>query len=246
MPLQKITKILILICTVSFMATCTSSTHFPKDFKPWSVRIYHPYLYSTSAFYVQGYNKKYDKVFPLLRPSYSFYMYSMSDIRRALGWQAYDGYGVALAISGTTSQMDLGSKILPDQVSIEWEAYDYAIYQTVLNVTDEMKTVMLQPHPEPMGWDQDCYQTTFAFGLLPDGRAKVWLYGCRIFTYVGELEPKSKKREKPRAYYGDDNGFHLRANELGAKAEPIPWEKVEKVYYSAKKYTVNTLEEALK
>ena len=247
MPLLKITKVLSVVCVVGAITSCAATQKSPKDFRPWNVRIYQPYLYPTSADLLYGYNKKESSVFPVHSPSYPSTMYSMSSIRRLLDWSNYDGYGLQLTGSGADGrQIGLGSKILPDQVAIEWSAYDYAVYQTVLNVTDEMKTVMRQPHPSPMGWDEDCYQTTFAFGLLPDGRAKVWLYGCRIFTYVGELEPTNKKRTRPRAEYGDDNGFHLRANELGVKAEPIPWEKVEKVHYSETMYTMNTLEEALK
>ena len=244
MPLPKITKLLSLMCAVGVTTSCASSPEFPKDFRPWEVEIYHPYLYSTSADYIHGYNKEHDFVFPVHRPSYPSIMYSMNNIRRLLDWQDYDGFGLQLTRGAIGRQIG-DIKTLPDQVFVEWQAFDYAIYKTRLDVTDEMKTVMKTPRPHPRGLAYPCYQTTFAFGLLPDGRAKVWLYGCEIFTYVGELDPVAKKRTNPREHYGDDNGFYLRAKELGVKAEPIPWDKVEKVYYSDKMFTMNTLEEAI-
>ena len=245
MPLLKITKLLSLMCAVGVTTSCASSPEFPKDFTKWDIRIFHPYLYSTSAYFVYGYNKEHDFVFPMLRPSYPARMYSMSQIRRMLDWQDYDGFGLQLTGGGANAEQIGDIKTLPDQVFVEWQAFDYAIYKTRLDVTDEMKTVMKTPHLSPMGWDEACYQTSFAFGLLPDGRAKVWLYGCEIFTYVGEVEPVEKVREHPREYYEDSNGFYVRSKELGVKAEPIPWDKVEKVYYSDKMFTMNTLEEAI-
>ena len=208
MPLPKITKLLSLMCAVGVTTSCASSPEFPKDFRPWDVRIFHPYLYSTSADYIHGYNKEHDFVFPVHRPSYPARMYSMNHIRRMLDWQDYDGFGLHLANSAKGKQIGGGRKTLPDQVFVEWQAFDYAIYKTRLDVTDEMKTVMKMQHPHPRGVDYPCYQTSFAFGLLPDGRAKVWLYGCDIFTYVGEIEPVEKVREHPREYYEDSNGFY--------------------------------------
>ncbi|WP_277868808.1 DUF2931 family protein [Salinivibrio sp. IB574] len=92
-----------------------------------------------------------------------------------------------------------------------------------------------------------CYRTELFFGMLPNGKAKVWLWGCEQLIYLAELDPA---REKDR----DQNGATANVYRQGSKPEiakqrgieagvstvPIPWEKVGKVY---SKNTVELLSE---
>ena len=222
---------------------CSSEPDVPPDFSAWDVKTYEPYLYATNTYEAYGVNNTDDWTAYLHKVTYQSDTESVKTIRQRLGWLDYDGYGLHLGPYGRGRQIGTGVKVLPDEVYLYWESYNYTKYVTMLTVTEEMKTVMRTPHPHPRGVDYPCYQTTFSFGLLPDGRAKVWLEGCMIYTYVGEFEAEASK---PRDDVPEDTVSALHAKTLGVAIEPIPWGKVNKdVLYDKNRFTMNTLEEAL-
>ena len=85
--------------------------------------------------------------------------------------------------------------------------------------------------------DRSCYSTMIVFGLLPDGRSKVWLYGCGKYTYITELAPYSENTqeisEERLAFYKKNTlSFKDYAQQYGvSELFPIPWEKLNTVYY---------------
>ncbi len=77
---------------------------------------------------------------------------------------------------------------------------------------------------------------------MPNGNAKVWLYGCMNYTYVGEIEPSETIISKKK--FSDKHPL-IKYNEkqIGHKAEPIPWDKVDKVYYPIKRMKMDRLDD---
>ncbi|WP_045405414.1 DUF2931 family protein [Vibrio jasicida] len=246
MKLPKITKTLIATLLAGSLQACAAEPDYPPDFTEWNVGFAGSLLYPVMYSYdVYGVNEKEDWT-SLIHPQIIIHgnpEKKLSRIRRLLGDQKYEGYELQLGEIVKNSQI-AGTKTLPDQVYVRWTSIiNENEYFTVLDVTKDMKTVMKTPRLHPRGLDYPCYQTTFVFGFLPDGRAKVWLEGCRIFTYVGELEPKAKnlyQGEVERAPIMD-----IYEKQAGKSAYPIPWDKVNKVYYPKERFTMNTLEEAL-
>ncbi|WP_017043559.1 DUF2931 family protein, partial [Vibrio ordalii] len=83
-----------------------------------------------------------------------------------------------------------------------------------------------------------CYRTEFVFGLLPNGQAKVWLRGCGEIIYLTELAP-DKVMDRDSHGFGAEKykqpgssleRIHQRAKDAGVLIDPIPWDKVNKVY----------------
>ncbi|MCG9752490.1 DUF2931 family protein [Vibrio brasiliensis] len=154
---------------------------------------------------------------------------------------------------------------MPDELYVYWGSHGYR-YATVVEVTEQIKAAMVKPYSQPRYETQNCYQTDFMFGLLPDGRAKLWLQGCLILTYVGEYKPtkavpvpRPNPEEKPKELtseqveqYGHllfDSGISKppeprKMHPRPSLDDPIPWDKVNEVWYDPN-YRVQTLDEAV-
>jgi hypothetical protein len=84
---------------------------------------------------------------------------------------------------------------------------------------------------------RSCYSTKVVFGLLPDGRSKVWLYGCGKYTYITELQPYSENTQDINGFDAvdyQDSVLSMRdsAKQYGvSELFPIPWERLNTVYY---------------
>ncbi|CAH8211148.1 hypothetical protein VAEKB19_3820002 [Vibrio aestuarianus] len=80
----------------------------------------------------------------------------------------------------------------------------------------------------------------YGAGLLPNGQAKVWLRGCGEIIYLTELDRDSNgftaDTYKEASYLGR---IHKRAEDAGVLIDPIPWDKVNKVYSSEKIIQLN-------
>ncbi|MFM2625719.1 DUF2931 family protein [Vibrio owensii] len=243
MPLRKTIKYLTGVLIVLNTASCsTEAVEIPPDYPNWQIGFTYPFMYPVSPYRdIYGVNEEQDWTSYLHRPYNP--PKKLWKVRNVLDDQSYDGFGVQLGDVQRSKQV-APTNSLPDQIYVKWMSiYDYADYFTVINITPEMKKVMLTPHPHPRGVDYPCYQNEFTLGLLPDGRAKLWLSGCLIYTYVGEFEPKTKK-----FYDGDEKRAPIMDSyeeQAKAKAVPVPWDKVNKVYYPKERFTMNTLEEAL-
>jgi len=125
--------------------------------------------------------------------------------------------------------------------------YDDTEYTTIIKITPQIKTAMTSPYPHP-SWrfkGQNCYQTDFILGLLPNGHTKLWLQGCRIYTYIGQFEPSKAEPYSSEPDDKNENPAYIVAGKEGLTIDPIPWDKVEQVWYNREKFTLQTLEEAL-
>ncbi|HCH02166.1 MAG TPA: hypothetical protein DEV85_09800 [Vibrio sp.] len=118
--------------------------------------------------------------------------------------------------------------------------YDLKFYVTKFDVSDKIKALMLKKKSfRYNGSDTPCYINDFVFGLLPNGHAKVWLYGCN-YVYIDEFAPfkimrqdyEGRTVERLKNVGTQDVALkrEKQANDLGYSLFPIPWDKVNKVY----------------
>ena len=228
------------IWIVTALTTITACTDqgYPDDkrFRPWRIGAAISYEFPAMIFEAYGTNEKEDWTSVMLpftgnlaRPS----RLNLDNIRHYT-YPEYDGYVLPLtgAINFTPNQLGLGTKSLPDKLYIYWQVRNSLVeYATVVSITPQIKSAMTKKYIHQWGTFEglNCYQTDFIFGLLPDGRAKLWLEGCDYYTYIGEYQPtKSIPPEDPKL----------------AKNKPIPWDKVNQIWVH-KKYQLQNLEDAV-
>ncbi|WP_185067094.1 DUF2931 family protein [Vibrio ponticus] len=219
--------------------SCSSQPKYIEDerFRPW--RIGAAISYHFPAFVYEAYGVNYSEDWTSLMLSYTNLTSGTRlnlDYMRDYAHNDYEGFALPLhpLINYTPSQLGLGTKTLPEELYIYWRVSNSKIkYATVVEVSNEIKAAMTRAYPHP-SWrfkGQNCYQTDFLFGLLPDGRAKLWLRGCDIYTYIGTYQP-SKSMPSPYAEEAENN--------------PIPWDKVDKVWYDKKRDKMQTLADVTK
>ncbi|MEF1254985.1 DUF2931 family protein [Vibrio sp. M260112] len=151
----------------------------------------------------------------------------------------YDGYSIALGIPVEIKSQVAPTSVLPDSIYLYWASVtNQRFFATKFDLTPKMKTVMSTKEPFIRfdGFNTHCYRSDIVFGFLPNGNTKVWLDGCGEYKFVTELEPVEEfdmdtfgnDAEIIRDNYSED--MAERAKQLGATLDPIPWEKVNKVY----------------
>ncbi|WP_223159533.1 DUF2931 family protein [Vibrio sp. Y2-5] len=217
-----------LILTIAALISTTACTDqgYPDDdhFQAWRIGGAISYEFPAMIYEAYGVNEKEDWTSIMLpytgnmaRPS----RLNMKNMRRYT-YPEYDGYVLPLtgAINFTPNQLGKGQKSLPDELYVYWISRNNSTtYTTVVDVTPQIKAAMVKEYTYQSGSleGQSCYQTDFIFGLLPDGRAKLWLRGCLLYTYIGEYEPTKVMPPKDPSL---------------AKNKPIPWDKVNQVWHS--------------
>ncbi|NIY83018.1 DUF2931 family protein [Vibrio hepatarius] len=222
---------------IIFSATSCAKQNYPDDerYKPWRIGAAISYEFSSGVLEAYGVNKTEDWTSVMLPYGnlVSGKRLNLENYKRS-SYPEYDGNSLILnnIINFTPNQLGLGFKTLPEQLYVYWRnnGTDYA---TVVDVTPQIKAAITKPYPHP-SWrfeGENCYQTDFIFGLLPDGRAKLWLEGCNIYTYVGEYQPT--KVMPP-------------ADPSKIKNKPIPWDKVNQVWYDKEKYKMQNIDDVVK
>ncbi len=224
---------------ILFLSTSCAKQNYPDDerFKPWRIGAAISYEFSASVLEAYGVNESDDWTSMMLPYGNltSSRRLNLSNYREYT-YQEYDGNKLVLnvVLNFTPSQVGLGTKTLPDELYVYWWVKNSETqYATVVDVTPQIKAAITKPYPHP-SWrfeGENCYQTDFIFGLLPDGRAKLWLKGCRIYTYVGEYQPT--KVMPP-------------ADPSKIKDKPIPWDKVNQVWYDKEKYKMQNIDDVVK
>ncbi|CAM4008361.1 DUF2931 family protein [Vibrio aerogenes] len=154
----------------------------------------------------------------------------------------YDGYGLPFSpfVNPTLTQAS-GKKSIPDSIYLYWVSLaNQRFFVTRFDITPEVVAKMQQIRR----WGetkQSCSLHHFVFGLLPNGQAKVWLTGCRVPEYIGEVAPlmeaKADSNGFDKAYYQKmyyTQDIKERAKELGVDLFPVPWEKLERIYFYQK------------
>jgi len=252
MNVKKNHKIAATITTLIAVSSC-SKPNFPQDewFRPWRIGAAIPYGYASNVIEAYGVNTTEEWISLMLPYGNlgSSTRLNLHNMRDNLNDDTYDGYGLPLHpfTNFAPSQIGLGTNVLPDQIYMIWNSlYDDTEYTTVIDITPQIKTAMTKPYPHLWLEGQNCYQTTFIMGLLPNGRAKLWLDGCRFYTYIGQFEPRKAKPYNSEPSDKNENPAYIVARKEGLTIDPIPWEKVEQVWHNRKQDTIQTLEEALK
>ncbi|CAM3844573.1 hypothetical protein VA7868_04589 [Vibrio aerogenes CECT 7868] len=254
--MQPICRSLIKMLSVVIIGGCASSP--PKDMPVWEITIATPSFYSVGVIEAYGVNEKEDWTVLV----HSFMQISWRNgIDRAKEWlsnNSYDGFGIPLnpLVNITSRQIGSGTKVLPESIYIFWISYIHQpkFYVTKYDVPEKVRQFIQtrRTYIRRDGVKRPCYKTDFVFGLLPNGHAKVWLEGCATYTYVTELPPALEPER-------DYNGFTLdhyrnpksgtkrtvidRAKKAGVTIDPIPWDKVNQVYWNKKRYKVDSIED---
>lgn len=231
--------------------------NYPDDprFRPWRIGAAISYNYPASVNEAYGVNYQEDWTSMMLPYGGlgSPLRYNM-DKYREYTYPDYDGYAIPLGVpvNFIPDQLGSGIKSLPDELYIYWGLNGFR-YATVVKVTAQIKAAMTKPYPHIRLDNQNCYQTVFMFGFLPEGRTKLWLDGCGILTYVGEysatkavpVPPLPEKELEPLTPEQIEQFGHLLFDTKPKKRpqppkmyprpsldDPIPWDKVNQVWYN--------------
>lgn len=163
----------------------------------------------------------------------------------------YDGFGLSLLNTTMGVQIGTGTTHLPDTLYLYWVSlFDTKFYVTKYEIPTSVKQLIATKttYTRRDGAIVDsCYRAEFIFGLLPNGQAKVWLDGCGETIYLTELAPDQILDRDSNGVkfdsYRKSSSFadvQQRAKDAGVELEPIPWDKVNKVY---SRYEIKTLGE---
>ncbi len=221
----------------SFSCLAFSSVpELPKDFRPWQIGITMPSFYPARVTKAYGVNESQD--WTVLMHNHFTYM-SSSRLKVIRGMiPEYDGYGLPLMPSFSRLKQIGRMKQLPDTIYLYWVSiYNQRFFVTKYQLPEKIKQKMLVPHPVSFNSTRSCYQTYIYFGLLPNGHAKVWLGGCDNFTFIEEVKPtmemdKDTSGHTAEVYYHEYyDDLKSRAESEGVTLDPIPWEKVNHVFY---------------
>lgn len=247
---MKLHKLLLVLFTLIGVSSCVEP-EYPDDerFQPWRIGAAIPYGYVSTVIDAYGVNETEDWTSMMLPYGnlVSSSRLNMSNIKDNLDAD-YDGYGLPLhSLSNfTPNQIGLGRKSIPERLYMVWySAFDTTEYATAINITPQIKAAILKPYPHTWLEGQNCYQTNFMFGLLPNGQVKLWLEGCNIYTYVGEFEPE-KVMPNPTPYKTkDENPAFRLAKKEHIEIEPIPWDKVDRVWYNKNKFRMQNIDDVI-
>ncbi|EGR1304821.1 DUF2931 family protein [Vibrio cholerae] len=239
-----------LLLSVLLLNSCSTNTEYKTE-QPWtwSVSVTMPSFYPVDVTQAYGVNNKEDWTVLL-----HGYMHTMrnSELKRIQGrFSDYDGFGLPLARYTRGVQIGTGTTRLPDTLYLYWVSlFDTKFYVTKYELPNSVKQLIATKkiYTKSNGFIIDpCYRTEFIFGLLPNGQAKVWLSGCGETIYLTELAPdqildRDSNGVKFDSYRKSSSFVDVqqRAKDAGVELEPIPWDKVNKVY---SRYEIKTLGE---
>ncbi|MGD8118871.1 DUF2931 family protein [Vibrio sp. TRT 29B02] len=209
----------------------------PEDMPKWRVGYAMSTLYPAKVLRAYGNNEQLGWTSFLHNDQQYLYRSKFEYIKKS--YPNYDGYGMVLGAPIGYSRQVSGTNNLPDSITIYWASISNAkSYVTLLELPNNLKKQMSTKR-KYITWDNvelDCYKVTIVFGFLPNGNTKVWLYGCGEYNFITELAPAE---ELDADTFGNDAEIYRinygkrmaeRAKQLGATLDPIPWDKVNKVY----------------
>ncbi len=239
-PLKlKIIVLLIVVISVGGYSLYHYSHSAPKLAKgsaPWNIYISMPSLYPVYITQAYGISEVEDWTSPMMGGKQFMRRSGLKYVREH--FPKYDGYG--LPISGSVNSVltqVAGKKSIPDSIYLYWVSLaNLRFFVTRFDITPEIVKKMQQIRR----WgnrERHCSLNQFVFGLLPNGQAKVWLTGCRIPEYIGEVAPLMEKDRDTNGYNKEDyhdsamiKDIKARAEALGVNLFPVPWDRLERVY----------------
>ncbi|CAM4008259.1 hypothetical protein VA7868_00070 [Vibrio aerogenes CECT 7868] len=193
-------------------------------------------LYPVSVTQAYGISEVEDWTSPTIGGSQSLSRSSLKHVREH--FPKYDGYGLPISGSVNTMLTQVArKKSIPDSIYLYWVSLaNQRFFVTRFDITPEIVAKMQQLRH----WgnrELHCSLNQFVFGLLPNGQAKVWLTGCRVPEYIGEVAPlmegKTDSNGFDKAYYQRKyytQEIKDRAKALGVDLFPVPWDRLERVY----------------
>ncbi|ELN6892738.1 DUF2931 family protein [Vibrio cholerae] len=243
-------KKMILLLSVLLLNSCSTNAEYKTE-QPWawSISVTMPSFYPANVTQVYGVNDK-ENWTALLHG----YLHTMrnSELKRIQErFTDYDGFGLSLLNTTMGVQIGTGTTHLPDTLYLYWVSlFDTKFYVTKYEIPTSVKQLIATKttYTRRDGAIVDsCYRAEFIFGLLPNGQAKVWLSGCGETIYLTELAPDQILDRDSNGVkfdsYRKSSSFadvQQRAKDAGVELEPIPWDKVNKVY---SRYEIKTLGE---
>ncbi|GHY13632.1 DUF2931 family protein [Vibrio cholerae] len=233
-------KKMILLLSVLLLNSCSTNAEYKTE-QPWawSISVTMPSFYPANVTQVYGVNDK-ENWTALLHG----YLHTMrnSELKRIQErFTEYDGFGLSLLNTTMGVQIGTGTTHLPDTLYLYWVSlFDTKFYVTKYEIPTSVKQLIATKttYTRRDGAIVDsCYRAEFIFGLLPNGQAKVWLDGCGETIYLTELAPDQILDRDSNGVkfdsYRKSSSFadvQQRAKDAGVELEPIPWDKVNKVY----------------
>lgn len=233
-------KKMILLLSVLLLNSCSTNAEYKTE-QPWawSISVTMPSFYPANVTQVYGVNDK-ENWTALLHG----YLHTMrnSELKRIQErFTDYDGFGLSLLNTTMGVQIGTGTTHLPDTLYLYWVSlFDTRFYVTKYEIPTSVKQLIATKttYTRRDGAIVDsCYRAEFIFGLLPNGQAKVWLDGCGETIYLTELAPDQILDRDTNGVkfdsYRKSSSFvdvQQRAKDAGVELEPIPWDKVNKVY----------------
>ncbi|EGQ8222765.1 DUF2931 family protein [Vibrio cholerae] len=243
-------KKVFLLLSVLLLNSCSTNAAYKTE-QPWawSISVTMPSFYPANVTQVYGVNDK-ENWTALLHG----YLHTMrnSELKRIQErFTDYDGFGLSLLNTTMGVQIGTGTTHLPDTLYLYWVSlFDTKFYVTKYEIPTSVKQLIATKttYTRRDGAIVDsCYRAEFIFGLLPNGQAKVWLDGCGETIYLTELAPDQILDRDTNGVkfdsYRKSSSFvdvQQRAKDAGVELEPIPWDKVNKVY---SRYEIKTLGE---
>ncbi|EPO2918559.1 nitroreductase [Vibrio cholerae] len=233
-------KKVFLLLSVLLLNSCSTNAAYKTE-QPWawSISVTMPSFYPANVTQVYGVNDK-ENWTALLHG----YLHTMrnSELKRIQErFTDYDGFGLSLLNTTMGVQIGTGTTHLPDTLYLYWVSlFDTKFYVTKYEIPTSVKQLIATKttYTRRDGAIVDsCYRAEFIFGLLPNGQAKVWLSGCGETIYLTELAPDEILDRDSNGVkfdsYRKSSSFadvQQRAKDAGVELEPIPWDKVNKVY----------------
>ncbi|MDC5707280.1 DUF2931 family protein [Vibrio europaeus] len=218
----------------------------PEDMPKWRIGYAMSSLYPAKITEAYGVNEEQDWTSFVHNDMHFMTRTELSKLKKKL--PDYDGYSLVLGTPVTMKRQVAGTKTLPDSVFVYWASISNArFFVTKFDLTKEVKSLMVTKR-QMTTWDGavlDCYQNDIVFGFLPNGNTKVWLDGCGEYKYVTELMPDAELEADSRGnnakIYKANYGARItkRAEEAGETLDPIPWDKVNKVFSSGEATELN-------
>lgn len=213
----------------------------------WRISVSMPTFYPIKVTQAYGSNERNNWVSAM--HNYTQFM-RISELDRVRFYlPSYDGFGLPLNDSTLIRSRQITPvKQLPDTIYMSWVSlFNTQFYVTKYTLPQSLKDIM----NKKVSYTRDdgffvksCYRTELIFGLLPDGQSKVWLKGCGELIYISSLEPDSVLDRDSDGFSADTykkasylNRIQKRAESEGAVLDPIPWDKVNKVYSGSNKVT---------
>ncbi|EON6314001.1 TPA: DUF2931 family protein [Vibrio cholerae] len=239
-----------LLLSVLLLNSCSTNAAYQTE-QPWTWRVgvTMPSFYPVKITQIYGVNEKENwtvlihNIIPRMSDS------DIEYIRQI--FPDYDGFGLPHALGITSrNQIGIGTNHLPDTLYVHWVSlFDNKFYVTKYDITDNVKqlsaTEVSYTRSDGAVFES-CYRTRFVFGLLPNGRTKVWLSDCGETIYLTELAPDQTPDRDSNGFKADTykessyiRNIQKRAKDAGVELEPIPWDKVNKVY---SRYEIKTLD----